>query len=116
MRALAIETGLIRGDHAGIQLRLAPAGQADRPLMHVQAGTDAMAGAVIIIESRPPERDTCQGIEFAPLYPLRKTGAAERDHALQDKREMPPMFVRYGAGREGPRDVGGSVIILGTGI
>src|SRR5690625_3898076 len=92
MRALAIETGLIREDHARLQRRFAPAGQADRTFMHIETGADTISGAVIIIHTHPPKRDASQGVELAALYPLWKTGMADPDHALQHKREMPPIL------------------------
>ena len=81
-------------------------------LVDREVAADAVAGAVIVVEPRVPERRAGEGVELGARRPLREAGHRERDVAPEDTREPIPLLRRRRADRDGPRDVGGAVEVL----
>jgi len=77
---------------------------------------DPVAGAVVVIEPRPPQRQPGQGVELAAGGAFGETGGGERDVALEHEGEVAPHLVRRLADGNGAGDVSGAVQVLGPGI
>ena len=79
--ARLVEAGFVRQDHAGKQRLVAAAIGRDalRPLVHAEVGTDAVAGAMRVVEAGLPQELPRQRVELRAACPRRKHGAGERD-------------------------------------
>ena len=111
---------LVGQDHPRQQFLLASGlsarclGDPLRPFVDREEAADTVAGAMGIIEARSPQMLAGEAIELAAGRPLRKSGAGERDMALQDAGEAILLLGgRFaGADPDGPGDIGRPIGIL----
>ena len=84
--------------------------------MHRQIAADAVAGAVVEIEARLPQRGARQRIELRAADAFREHRAGDGDVALEHAGETVAHFVARRADRDGAGDVSGAVLVLRAGI
>ncbi|MNK99764.1 hypothetical protein D3C87_1201780 [compost metagenome] len=115
--AFAIVTRLVGQDHAGKQRLGVDVGRdALRPLVHAQIGADAMAGAVVEVETGVPQRLTRDGVQLVPRRPGGEADYRHGDVALQDQSEHAALVRRALADCHGAGHVRGPVQILTAAI
>ena len=84
--------------------------------MHRQIAADAMAGAVLEIDTGLPKELPRQRVELCAGGAVGKHRAGNRDMAAQHPGEAVAHFFRRLADRDGAGDVGRAVLILRAGI
>ena len=84
--------------------------------MHRQIAADAVAGAVLEIDSGLPQELPRQRVELRAGGAVGKHRARDRDMAAQHAGETVAHFRRWFADRDGAGDVGGAVLVLRAGI
>ena len=91
-----------------------------RAFMHGEIGTDAVAGAVVEVEARLPERSASKAVELRAGRSLREARSRDGDVALQDACETVAKEIaalgRRLANQKRSGDVGRAVAVLPTGI
>ena len=81
-RAGLVVAGLVGQDHARLQRRRADLGDALRTFVHRQVAADAVAGAVVEIEPRLPQRAAGEAVELRARHALGEHRGGDGDVAL----------------------------------
>ena len=84
--------------------------------MDAQIRTDAVAGAVVIVMARHPQRQPRQGVQLVPRCPGRETHHGQGDMALEHEGEHAALVGRRLAHGHRPRHIGGAVQILAAAV
>ena len=100
---------------AGAQVGLADS-RGTTALMHREIAPDPVAGAVVVIEAGPPQRNASHGVDLLSAGAGRKGEQRQRDMAFQHTREAVAMFLGRFPNRHRARNVSGAVEILPAGI
>ena len=113
MDALAVESGLVAGDHAWDEgLGEATEGDALGSLVDVEEVAHAMARAVEVAQAVFPQELTCQHVELRARGARGEDGRGKGDVTLHHQGEVGALLRRRRAQRDGARDVGGAVEVL----
>ena len=80
--------------------------------MHREIGADAVAGAMVEIKPRLPQRLAGKRINLRARYTFREDRGVNRDMALQHSGEAVFHLGRCGPNHHGAGDVGSAVLIL----
>src|SRR5262249_28339582 len=91
-------------------------GDALGTLMDRQIAADAVAGTVVEIETRFPQRPPCERVEVNAACTPRKARRGDGDMPLEDQAKALAHFARRVADGDRARDVGRSIEILGAGV
>src|SRR5262249_39955507 len=117
VRASFVVAGFVRDDHAGLKWHgVEHFRDAMRTFVHAEIRTDAVAGAVIVVEAGLPQAHPRQRVKLVATGALWKAYARERDMAFQHAREAILHLRRRAADGDGSRDVGGAIEILAAAI
>src|SRR5207302_4392201 len=114
--AALIVAGLVRKDHAALERRGAELGDARRALVHREIAADAVAGAVVEIEPLRPQELAGEGIELRARSAVGKDRPRNRDVALEHAGKTVAHLGARLADRNSAGDVGGAVLVLGSGV
>src|SRR5262249_19685963 len=111
-----VVAGLVRQDHAGLERRGAELGDAGRSFVHREIAADAVAGAVVEVESLRPQELPSKGVELGAGRTLGKDRARNCDMALEHAGEAVAHLGSRLADRDGAGNVGGAVLVLAAGV
>src|SRR5258705_11950327 len=87
-----------------------------REFVDGEEASDAVAGAVRVIEPGLPQRTAGEAVELRAARALGEDRGGDRDVALKDSRKAVAHLVGRFADRHGARDVGRAVAILSARI
>ena len=112
--ALAVDTGLIAEQHAGLQRRLTRLlADALWAFVHAEIGADAVAGAVLEVHALGPHELPGQHVKMMTHGAGREGLPRQRQMPLEGQAVIPALPVgRLPADRPDPGDVGGAVVVL----
>ena len=112
-----VVAGLVREDHAALERGGAELGDARRALVHRQIAADAVAGAVVEIERRPPTANwRAKESSCAPVVPSGNTARAIAIWPLSTRVKRSRISAVGSPTADGAGDVGGAVLVLGAGV
>ena len=115
--AVAVVTGFITDDHAGLQGHRGPGlGNALWALVHAQESANPVAGAMIVFVALPPQKLARQHIQVGTRSALGEARPIQGNVAFQHQGKQAPHLGTGIANGHGAGDVRGAVVVLAAGI
>ena len=114
-----VQARLVRGQHAlleGSAAVLIAQAQALRPFVHIQQIANAVAGAVVVIQSQLPQRHTRQHVEVDAGAALLEAGGRHVQMPAQDGGIVPLLLLGQFADGHGSGDIGAALEVVSAGV